>query len=245
MPRGFRKLSKRALPELDNPWEDSQVPEKLHNRIEAGRRLAERLADLKRNPDVVVLALPRGGVPIACAIATALQLPLDVFLVRKLGVPGYEELALGALAAGGVELVDPDMVEEFGLSAQDVKMVVDRETAELQRREAIFRGTRTALDLHGRTAVLVDDGIATGSTMRAAIEGVKKAGAARVIVAAGVAPLSTALMLRQETDDTVCLLMPRELVAVGAFYEEFPQLDDDDVLALLANAWRHGANVAA
>ena len=221
------------------------MPEKLHDRDEAGRRLAGRLADLKHKPDVVVLALPRGGVPLACGIATALQLPLDVFLVRKLGVPGYEELALGAVATGGVEIVDPDVVEGFGLSPKDVGTVVNREIAELRRRETVFRGTRPALDLQGRTAILVDDGIATGSTMRVAIQGVKKVGAAHVIVAAGVAPLSTVLMLRQETDDAICLLTPRELITVGAFYEEFPQLTDEDVLVLLANAWRHGASVAA
>ncbi len=218
---------------------------KLHDRNEAGRLLSERLAVLERDPDVVVLALPRGGVPLACAIATSLRLPLDVFQVRKLRVPGYEELAMGAIASGGVEIVDPDVVEAFHVSPKDVDTAVDQGTAELRRRESVFRGTRPVLDLHRRTAVLVDDGIATGSTMRAAIEGVNRLGAARVIVAAGVAPLSTFMMLRQEADDVVCLLTPREFPAVGIFYEEFPQLSEESVCTLLENARRTGASIAA
>jgi len=221
------------------------VSEKLQNRNEAGRLLAERLSALKRNPDVVVLGLPRGGVPIACVIATTLHLPLDVFQVRKLGVPGYEELAMGAIATGGVEIVDPDIVEEFHLSHKDVQKVVAREALELQRRETMFRGVRPALNLSQRIAVLVDDGIATGSTMRAAVEGVKRLGATRVVVAVGVAPLSGSWILRQEVDDLACLLMPRDFAAVGAFYEEFPQLSDEDVCKMLEEAWRRGARIAA
>ena len=182
------------------------MSEKLHDRNEAGRLLAEQLSALERNPDVIVLGLPRGGVPVACGIATALRLPLDVFLVRKLGVPGYEELAMGAIASGGIEIVDPDVVEEFRLSRKDVERVAAEETLELRRRETVFRGIRPALNLRRRTVVLVDDGIATGSTVRAAIEGVKRLGAARIIVAAGVAPLSTCLILRREADEVVCLL---------------------------------------
>jgi putative phosphoribosyl transferase len=248
----FRRWYKHTLLERDAKQQigrrlprEPQVREKLHDRNEAGRLLAERLSALERNSDVVVLGLPRGGVPVACGIATALRLPLDVFLVRKLGVPGYKELAMGAIASGGIRIVDPDVVEEFQLSQEDVDRVVSEETSELQRREAIFRGARPALDLHRRTAVLVDDGIATGSTMRAAIEGVKRLGAARVIVATGVAPLSTSLMLRQEADDAICLLTPRDFRAVGIFYEEFPQLSDADVCTLLADAWRTGASIAA
>jgi putative phosphoribosyl transferase len=212
--------------------------EKLQDRNEAGRLLAERLSALERNPDVVVLGLPGGGVPVACGIATALRLPLDVFLVRKLGVPGYEELALGAIASGGIEIVDPDVVEAFQLSQKDVERVVGKEKLELQRREIVFRGARPALNLSRRTAVLVDDGVATGSTMRAAIEGVKRLGAVRIIVAAGVAPLSTCMILRAEVDDVVCLLTPRDFRAVGVFYEKFPHLSDEDVCNLLEDAWR-------
>jgi predicted phosphoribosyltransferase len=221
------------------------VSEKLQDRSEAGRLLAELLSALQGDPDVVVLGLPRGGVPIACSIATTLRSSLDVFLVRKLGVPGCEELAMGAIASGGVEIVDPGIVEEFHLSRKDVEKVVEREMLELKRRETIFRGTRPALNLSSRIAVLVDDGIATGSTMRAAIEGVRRLGAARVIAAAGVAPLSTCSMLRQDVDDVACLLTPRDFIAVGAFYEEFPQLSDKDICSMLEDAWRRGARIAA
>ena len=221
------------------------MSEKLHDRKEAGRLLAQRLSALERNPDVVVLGLPRGGVPVACGIATALQLSLDVFLVRKLGVPGYEEFAMGAIASGGIEIVNPDVVEEFHLSPKDVERVVRKEMLELRRRETVFRGARPILNLNRRTAVLVDDGIATGSTMRAAIEGVKRLGAARIIVAAGVAPLSTCLILRAEVHDVVCLLTPRDFRAVGVFYEEFPELSDQDVCSVLEDAWRTGARIAA
>ncbi len=219
--------------------------ERLHDRMEAGRLLAERLGALRDDANVVVLGLPRGGVPVACGIATDLRLPLDVFLVRKLGVPGYEELAMGAVASGGVEIVNSDVVEEFQLSPWDVDRVVTKEMLELRRREIIFRGTRPAFKLLDRTIVLVDDGIATGSTMRAAIEGVKRLGAARIIVAAGVAPLSTYMILRAEVDDVVCLLTPRDFRAVGIFYEEFPQLGDEDVCRFLEDAWRRGARIAA
>lgn len=219
--------------------------ERLHDRMEAGRLLAERLGALCDDANVVVLGLPRGGVPVACGIATDLRLPLDVFLVRKLGVPGYEELAMGAVASGGVEIVNSDVVEEFQLSPWDVDRVVTKEMLELRRREIIFRGTRPAFKLLDRTIVLVDDGIATGSTMRAAIEGVKRLGAARIIVAAGVAPLSTYMILRAEVDDVVCLLTPRDFRAVGIFYEEFPQLGDEDVCRFLEDAWRRGARIAA
>lgn len=207
--------------------------------------LASRLSTLADRSDVVVLGLVRGGVPLACAIATSLRAQLDVFLVRKIGVPGYEELALGAIASGGVKIINPDVVEEFDLSPREVERLLTSAKQELQRRETVFRGSRAALDLRGRTVVLVDDGVATGSTMRAAIEGVKRLGAARIIVGAGVMPLSTSLLLRSEVDDVVCLLTPREFRAVGLFYEEFPQLSDDDVRALLEDAWRTGARIAA
>ncbi len=219
--------------------------ERLHDRSEAGRLLAEQLSALRDKRDIVVLGLPRGGVPVACGIATALRLPLDVFLVRKLGVPGYEELAMGAVASGGVEIVNSDVVEELQLSPKDVERVVTKEMSELRRREVVFRGVRPALNLFGRAVILVDDGMATGSTMRAAIEGVKRLGAARIIVAAGVAALSTYMILRAEVDDVVCLLTPRDFRAVGIFYEDFPQLSDEDVCRFLEDAWRKGARMAA
>jgi len=221
------------------------VIERLHDRSQAGQLLATKLADFASRPDIVVLGLPRGGVPVACEIAKSLGAELDVFLVRKVGVPGYEELALGAIASGGVQIIDPDVAEEFGLRPSDIETLVRAEQKELQRREVVFRGSRPMPDLRGRTVVLVDDGIATGSTMRAAIEGVKRLGATHLLVAAGVMPLSTSLRLRPEVDDVISLLTPRDFRAVGLFYEQFPQLSDDDVSTLLENAWKSGARNAA
>ena len=221
------------------------MTERLHNRSQAGQLLAAKLVTFGNRPDVVILGLPRGGVPVACEIAKSLGAELDVFLVRKVGVPGYEELALGAIASGGVKIIDPDVAEEFGLRPDDIEKLVKAEQKELQRREAIFRGSRPMPDLHGRTVVLVDDGIATGSTMRAAIEGVKRLGATHIIVAAGVMPLSTSLRLRSEVDDVISLLTPRDFRAVGLFYEAFPQLSDEDVCALVEDAWKSGARNAA
>ena len=219
--------------------------ERLHDRNQAGQLLATKLAAFENRPEVVILGLPRGGVPVACEIAKSLGAELDVFLVRKVGVPGYEELALGAIASGGVKIIDPDVAEEFGLRPGDIETLVRAEQKELERREVVFRGSRPMPDLRGRTVVMVDDGIATGSTMRAAIEGVKRLGATHLIVAAGVMPLSTSLRLRSEVDDVISLLTPRDFRAVGLFYEQFPQLSDDDVSTLLEDAWKSGARNAA
>lgn len=207
--------------------------------------LAEKLTGLAKRPDAIVLGLPRGGVEVACALGTRLGLPVDVFLVRKLGVPGYEELAMGAIATGGVEIVDPDVTEAFRVSKREVEEVVAVEKQELQRRDRVFRGSHPPLNLRDRTVILVDDGIATGSTMRAAIEGVRKLGAVRVIVAAGVAPLAICLSLRSEVDDVICLLTPREFRAVGQFYEEFSQLTDQEVCKFLNDARKVVAKSAA
>lgn len=223
----------------------AHVSEKLHDRYQAGQLLGERLSSFAKRPDTIVLGLPRGGTEVACGLATRLGLPVDVFLVRKLGVPGYEELAMGAIAMGDIEVVNPDVVEEFRLSRREIEEVVAVEEHELRRRERVFRGSRPPLDLHNRTVILVDDGVATGATMRAAIDGVRKLGAAHVIVAAGVAPLATCLLLRAEVDDVVCLLTPREFRAVGLFYDEFPQLIDADVCKFLDDAWRATAQSAA
>ncbi len=205
----------------------------FRDREEAGRLLAKRLAAYKGRSDVIVLALPRGGVPVAREIAEALDAPLDVFLVRKLGVPGFEELALGAIAMGGEQLVDPDVVEEFDLSGSVVRRVAAAERRELERREHVFRGARPPLDVRNKIVILVDDGIATGSTIRVAVSAVRKLGPARIIVAAGVAPLSTYMILEAETDEAVCLMTPREFRAVGDFYSAFPQLADEDVCRML------------
>jgi putative phosphoribosyl transferase len=221
------------------------VADKFHDREQAGRLLATKLSVLVDRPDVVILALPRGGVPLACEIARALRADLDAFLVRKVGVPGYEELALGAIASGGVTIIDPDVAEEFRVTPGEIESLVNAAKQELERREAAFRGIRPMPRLEGRTVVLVDDGIATGSSMRAAVEGVRRLKAAHVIIAAGVMPLSTSFRLRSEVDEVVCPLTPRDFRAVGLFYEEFPQLSNDDVRALLENAWQTGARKAA
>jgi putative phosphoribosyl transferase len=217
------------------------VIERYADRAEAGRVLARNLQQYAKRTDAIVLALPRGGVVVAFEIAQALCLPLDVLLVRKLGVPGYEELAFGAIASGGERILDAEVVEAFALAPQVIERVVAAEQAELVRRESVFRSSRGALALRGQTAILVDDGIATGSTTRAAIEAARRLGAARIVVAAGVAPLATALALKSEADEIVCPLTPREFRSVSLFYDDFPQLSDEDVRSLLNRAVRHGA----
>jgi putative phosphoribosyl transferase len=216
----------------------------FRDREEAGRLLAKRLAAYKGRPDVIVLALPRGGVPVAREIAEAIDAPLDVFLVRKLGVPGFEELALGAIAMGGDQVVDPDVVEEFDLSGSVVRRVAATERKELERRERVYRGSRPPIAVRNKIVILVDDGIATGSTIRVAISAVRKLGPARIIVAAGVAPLSTYMMVGSEADEAVCLMTPREFRAVGDFYSSFPQLTDEDVCRMLAHLPNNNAMAA-
>ena len=208
----------------------------FRNREEAGRLLGLKLAAYKGRPDVIVLGLPRGGVSVAHEIAEALQAPLDVFLVRKLGVPGFEELAMGAIAMGGGELVDPDVVEELDLSGSMIRRVAATERKELERREHVYRGSSPPLDVRDKIVILVDDGIATGSTVRVAIAALRKLYPARIIVAAAVAPLSTYLILGLEADEVVCLLTPREFRAVADFYADFPQLTDEEVCTLLRQA---------
>lgn len=214
------------------------------DRAEAGRLLARRLAHYATRPDVVVLALPRGGVAVASEIAQALHAPLDVLLVRKLGVPGHEELAFGAIASGGVRILDPDIMEALALSPEAMDRVIAKEQLEMDQRETAFRAGRPPLPVQGRTVILVDDGIATGSTMRAAISAARRLGAARIVVAAGVAPLSTSLVLSSEADEVVCPFTPREFRSVSLFYENFPQLTDDDVRRFLHRATKPPAQNA-
>jgi putative phosphoribosyl transferase len=205
----------------------------LRDRQQAGQLLAERLAAYSGRKDVIVLALPRGGVPVAHEISKRLQAPLDVFVVRKLGVPGYEELALGAVAMGGAKFIDPDVAGAFHVSSQAIDEIVQAERAEMVRRERAYRGDRPPIHVRDRVVILVDDGIATGSTMRVAIAALRQLGPAQVVVATGVAPPSTSLLLRAEADAFVALLTPRDFRAVGQFYESFPQLTDGDVRSLL------------
>lgn len=200
--------------------------------------LAERLKAYADRKDVTVLGIPRGGVPVAFEIAEALGAHLDVFVARKLGVPGQEELAFGAIASGGVRVLDPEIVGALGISNFDIEEVTARERKELERRERLYRGARAPLDLGGRTAILVDDGIATGSSIRAAISALRHLHPARLVVAAPVAPLSTCARLQQEVDDLVCVDTPKSFRAIGEFYEDFSQVTDEEVTDLLRRSGR-------
>lgn len=193
---------------------------------------------------MVVLALPRGGVPVAVEIATALRAPVDFFLVRKFGVPGFEEIALGSIAINGLSSVDPDVVEEFGLSALQIAAVLEGETLELERREKLYRNSLRPLNVKHRTVILVDDGVVTGATMRAAINALRKMDCERIIVAVGVAPLSTYLFLESEADEVISLKTPRDFHTVGQFYQKFPQVTDEEALSLLNLTTGSGARNA-
>src|SRR5256884_2381497 len=206
------------------------------NRIEAGRILAENLEKYADRDDVIVLGLPRGGVPVANEVAKRLRAPLDVFIVRKLGVPGFEELAAGAIASGGVRVLNEDVMRAIPYADQAIEAVTARETAELERREQIYREGRPPPELRDRIAILVDDGLATGATMRAAVKAVRQSGAARVVVAVPVGPPDTCREIEQEADETICLSTPQYFQAVGQYYEDFSQTSDDDVRELLTTA---------
>jgi putative phosphoribosyl transferase len=208
------------------------------DRADAGRRLAERLRDYAGRDDVIVLGLPRGGVPVAAEVARALGVPLDVFLVRKLGVPGREELAFGAIASGGARVLNRDVVTTLGIDERTIEEVAKREQAELERRAEAYRGTAEPPDLEGRTAILVDDGLATGASMRAAVEAVRGLGPERVVVAVPAAARQTCDALARAVDEVVCLLTPEPFFAVGMWYRDFSETTDDDVRAALAEARR-------
>jgi len=208
----------------------------FRDRRQAGRALGEALARYAGRPDVIVLALPRGGVPVGFEVARSIGAPLDVFLVRKLGFPGNEEFAMGAIASGGVRVIDDALVRRVGTSAAAVERVVEQEERELRRREYAYRERRPAADLAGRTAILVDDGLATGSSMRAAVKAARAGGARRVVVAAPVGPADTVRELARLADETVCLSTPEPFLAVGRFYQDFEQTGDREVVELLEDA---------
>jgi putative phosphoribosyl transferase len=208
----------------------------FEDRVEAGQILASQLRAYADRADVVVLALPRGGVPVAFKVAQALRAPLDVMIVRKLGVPGHEELALGAIASGGVRVLHRQLVEELALSPTTIEMIAGREQVELQRREKIYRGSRLAVEVAGQTVILVDDGIATGSTMRAAVLALRQQKPARIVVAVPVAPPSVCEELQSAVDELVCLARPVGFFAVGQWYRDFSQTTDEDVRELLGRA---------
>lgn len=206
------------------------------DRSEAGRMLASRLGDLANRPDVIVLALPRGGVPVGFEVAKALNAPLDVFLVRKLGVPGHEELAMGAIASGGVRVLNRDVIDSLEIPQQIIEAIALRESRELERREREYRGKRPPLDVHGRTVILVDDGLATGSSMRVAATALKEKQPAQMIVAVPVASPITCAEFQSEVDRVVCALTPEPFWAVGQWYQDFSPTSDEEVRSLLDRA---------
>jgi putative phosphoribosyl transferase len=210
------------------------------NRAEAGRLLAEKLEKYAGRTDVVVLGLPRGGVPVAYEVAQRLGVSLDVFVVRKLGVPGFEELAVGAIASGGVRVLNEDIMRSLPNADQLIESVTEKETVELERREQTYRDGRPAPELRDRVVILVDDGLATGATMRAAVAALRQQGVAKIVVAAPVGAPDTCRELEQEADETICATAPEFFQAVGQYYEDFSQTSDEEVRELLARAARRG-----
>jgi len=216
-----------------SPRADSGASGPFADRREAGKELAARLAAYGGRPDIVVLALPRGGVPVAYEIAKALDAPLDIFLVRKIGMPGHAEYAIGAIASGGVRVLSDDVIRWHGIPDSQIETIARQELAELQRREREYRQGRALTDLRGRTVILVDDGLATGSTMRAAVQAVRSHSPSRVVVAVPVGAPSTCAELAALADETVCARMPEPFSAVGLWYRDFSQTTDEEVRMLL------------
>jgi predicted phosphoribosyltransferase len=219
-------------------WRETVFDDRRH----AGRELAERLAYLQGHEDLLVLALPRGGVPVAFEVARALHAELDVFIVRKLGLPGHEEYAIGAIAGGGVRVMNADI--GASITQRELDAVVQREQAELERRERLYRGSRPAATIEGRTVIVVDDGLATGATMRAAVAAIRRQDPQRLIVAVPVGAQDTCRQLEREADEVVCAAMPSPFRAVGLWYRDFPQSTDDEVRDLLEEARREHALAA-
>lgn len=216
-----------AIPSLHLPF---------RNRVHAGRLLAQALQEYAGRFDVIVLALPRGGVPVAFEVAAALKAPLDLMLVRKLGTPGQAELAMGAIATGGVRVMNDDVVAMLRISDEVIQAVARREHIELERRQKAYRGNRPPPQLRDKCVILIDDGIATGATIRSAVKAVRSQRPARIVVAAPMAPAETVDVLKREADEVVCLATPEPFTAIGCWYEEFPQTSDGEVKDLLARA---------
>lgn len=213
-------------------------PTVLHDRAAAGRRLIEPLRHYAQRPDVIILALPRGGVPVAYEVASALGVRLDLMLVRKLGVPSHEEFAMGAIASGGVQIRNESALRAHPIEHAAFEAVVARETRELLRREQVYRGARGPLQLKDQQVILIDDGLATGASMMAAVHAVRLQAPSRIVVAVPVAPVETTEALRSEVDELVCPLMPDWLMSIGHWYADFSQTTDEEVIRLLHQAWR-------
>jgi putative phosphoribosyl transferase len=209
----------------------------LVNRTDAGRALGVALKAYQGRNDLLVLALPRGGVPVASQIAAALNAPLDLLVVRKLGTPGHEELAMGAIASGGVRVLNRDVVRARDIGDRVIENAVARELREVERRETAYRGERVRPAVEGKCVIVVDDGLATGATMRAAVAALRLQKPSRIVVAVPVAPVETVTLLEREADEVVCLETPEPFWAIGQWYDDFPQVSDEEVRTLLAQAW--------
>ena len=208
----------------------------FRDRSHAGQVLAEQLREYAGRPDVLVLGLPRGGVPVAYEVARALGVPMDVFIVRKLGAPGQPELAVGAIASGGVRVLNSDIVRVLGISDREIEELTARERQEIEHRERLYRGDRPPIAVSGLTVILVDDGLATGSTMRAAATALRRAHPAKIVVAVPVAAGATCEVIAAEVDQVICAATPEPFYSVGQWYEEFTQTTDEEVRELLATA---------
>ena len=206
---------------------------RFKDRRDAGRTLAQKLEHYAGRQDVLVLALPRGGVPVAYEVSRHLNVPMDIFIVRKLGLPGREELAIGAIATGGVRVLNEDVIRLLNVREELIRFVAKRELQELKRREQIYRGDRTELDVRDRTVILIDDGLATGASMRAAVKGLRAQHPARIVVAVPAAAADICEAFRREVDEIVCAITPEPFQGVGRWYEDFSQMTDDEVRSLL------------
>lgn len=215
----------------------AQIEVPIPDRVAAGKTLARLLDAYSNQPDTLVLALPRGGVPVAWEIARELALPLDLMLVRKLGMPGHEEYAMGAIASGGVRVLNEEALRYGRVDPATIERVTERQKSELERRDHLYRGNRPYPDLQGRQVLLVDDGLATGSTMRAAVQAVRQQAPARIVLVAPVASTDAIAMLRPLVDEVVCPLVPDALSSIGEWYSDFGQTSDEEVQALLRQAW--------
>jgi len=212
------------------------------DRRDAGRKLAKKLGAYANRSDVLVLALPRGGVPVAYEVALALHAPLDIFIVRKLGLPGHEELAMGAIATGGALVINQDVVRTFNVPQGLIEAVAKKELKELERRERVFRGDRPMREIRGKTVILIDDGLATGASMHAAILGIRSKQPARIVAAVPTAALETCEAFKQKVDEMICATTPEPFYGVSRWYEEFSQTSDEEVQSLLEEASQHAVH---